>query len=185
MKTDNLDDLFKKLDFDQEEPAADHEQRFREKLRSQKKKKVSNSGVIPLWLPGLAIAATFLMAFLIFQGVFNAPFNQQQDLATVSPEMKETQNFYASVIKQELETLENEKTPETEAVIDDALRQLQILENEYNRLKKDLSKSGQDKRVIYAMINNFQKRIDLLNSVLEKVNTINTLKHNPHENNLL
>ncbi len=185
MKTDNLDELFKKLDFDLEEPAADHEQRFREKLRRQKRKNTGNSGVISLWLPGLAIAATFLMAFLIFQGVFNDPFSRQQELASVSPEMKETQNFYASVIKQELETLEGEKTPETEAVIDDALKQLDILENEYNRLRTDLANSGQDKRVIYAMIANFQKRIDLLNSVLEKVNTINTIKNNPHENNLL
>jgi len=60
-----------------------------------------------------------------------------------------------------------------------------VLENDYNKLKSDLVKSGQDHRVIYAMISNFQKRIDLLNKVLEKVNNINTLKNSPHENNLL
>ena len=107
------------------------------------------------------------------------------ELASVSSEMADTQNFYASVIKKELYQLEQEKTPETEALIQDALKQLEILETDYSKLKNDLVKSGQDKRVIYAMITNFQQRIDLLNKVLEKVNTINTLKITPHENNLL
>lgn len=185
MKTDNLKDLFDELDFDVAEPAADHEARFREKLKQHKKEKINHSGVISLWLPVMSIAATFLVAFLIFQGVFSNPFSTKQELANVSPEMEQTQNFYASVIKTELENLKEKKTPETEAVINDALKQLEILENDYNKLKKDLGKSGQDQRVIYAMISNFQQRIDLLKTVLDKVNTINTLKNNSHENNII
>lgn len=185
MKTDNLKDLFDELDFDVANPENQHEQRFREKLKSQKQKKVNRSGVISLWLPGLAIAASFLMAFLIFQGVFTSPFSQQQELANVSPEMKQTQEFYSSAIKTELENLKEKQTPETEAIINDALKQMQILENDYENLKHDLGKSDQDQRVIYAMITNFQKRIDLLKTVLEKVNTINNLKSSTHENNII
>ncbi|GAB2772334.1 DUF4179 domain-containing protein [Salinimicrobium soli] len=184
MKTDNLKDLFDGLDFDVAEPAAGHEGRFRDKLKEHKKEKTNHSGVISLWLPIMSVAASLLVAFLLFQGLGN-PFSSEQELANVSPEMKQTQNFYASVIKTELENLEEMKTPETEAVINDALQQLDILEKDYEKLKKDLNKSGQDQRVIYAMITNFQKRIDLLKSVLEKVNTIKTLKNTPHENNII
>lgn len=185
MKTDDLKDIFDELDFDIAQPAQDHEERFRHKLRKNRKKKTSRSGVISLWGPVMAVAASFLLAFLIFQGVFQNPLNREQELANVSPEMKQTQDFYASVIKTELENLEEQKTPETEAVIEDALKQLAILEKDYQNLKKDLEKSGQDSRVIYAMISNFQKRIDLLNTVLQKVETINTLKNNSHENNII
>lgn len=185
MKTDDLKDLFDQLDFDIAEPAPGHEERFRQKINQQPKKKVKRSGVIQLWGSVMAVAASFLLAFLIFQGVFSNPFSGKQELAHVSPEMKQTQDFYASVIQTELENLEAQKNPENEAVIEDALKQLQTLENDYENLKKDLRKSGQDKRVIYAMISNFQKRIDLLNTVLEKVETINTLKNNPHENNII
>ncbi len=185
MKTDNLKDLFDELDFDIAQPAENHEERFRQKLKRQPKKKAKRSNVISLWLPTMAIAASFLVSFLIFQGVFGNPFDQKQELANVSPEMEQTQNFYASVIKTELENLQEKKTPETEAVINDALRQLEILEKDYEKLTKDLGKSGQDKRVIYAMISNFQKRIDLLKTVLEKVETINTLKNTRHENNYI
>lgn len=185
MKTDNLKDLFDELDFDVAEPAVHHEDRFRQRLKQRSKKKTARTGVISLWLPGLAIAATFLLAVLIFKGLTGNPFVQQQELANVSPEMKETQDFYASVIKTELENLKEQKTPETEAVINDALQQLEVLENDYEKLKEDLGRSGQDKRVIYAMISNFQKRIDLLKIVLEKVNTINTVKSTTHENKII
>ncbi|MFD0975315.1 DUF4179 domain-containing protein [Salinimicrobium gaetbulicola] len=186
MKTDNLKDLFDELDFDIAQPATDHEERFRQKLQQQNKAKRSKrSGVISLWGPVMAIAASFLVAFLIFQGLLSNPFTTQQELANVSPEMKQTQDFYASVIKTELENLQEQKTPETEAVIEDALNQLEILEKDYQQLKKDLGKSGQDKRVIYAMITNFQQRIDLLKTVLEKVETINTLKHTSHESTII
>ena len=99
--------------------------------------------------------------------------------------MKQTQEFYSSVIRQELAALQEQKSPETEAVINDALAQLDILEKDYENLKKDLDKSGQDKRVIYAMITNFQQRIDLLKTVLEKVNDIQNLKNTNHESNII
>ena len=185
MKTNNLKDLFDELDFDIAEPSEDHEARFRNKLRQQPKGKIKRSGVISIWAPILSVAAAFAVAFLLFQGVFSNPFQQQQELANVSPEMKVTQDFYSSVIKAELETLKEKRTPETETVINDALNQLEILEQDYEKLKKDLGKSGQDKRVIYAMITNFQKRIDLLKIVLEKVNTINSLNTTSHENKVI
>jgi len=184
MKNDkDLKDLFDGLDFDIAEPTPQHEDRFREKLRQQpQKKKPKHNGLITMWLPVMAVAASFLAAVLLFQGVFANPFSHTQELANVSPEMKQTQEFYSSVIRTELAALQEQKTPETEAVINDALAQLDILEKDYQNLKKDLGKSGQDQRVIFAMITNFQKRIDLLKMVLEKVNDINTLKNTNHEN---
>lgn len=182
MKNEKLEELFQSPDFDIAEPAANHEQRFREKLEHQNKTHTTKAGVISLLLPWMAMAASLLIAFILFQGVYNNQHNQKRELASVSTEMKETQDFYASVIKKELYSLEQEKTPETEKIIQDALKQLQVLETDYEKLKTDLVKSGQDKRVIYAMISNFQQRIDLLNNVLEKVNTINTIKKTPHEN---
>ena len=175
--------LFEGLDFDVAEPSSQHEENFRKKLRQEAAKKpAGRASVLRLYYPVMAIAASFLVAALIFQGVFSTPFSREQDLATVSAEMKQTQEFYSSVIRTELASLQEQKTPETEAIINDALAQLEILEKDYENLKKDLGKSGQDQRVIYAMITNFQKRIDLLKTVLAKINDIKSLKITSHEN---
>ena len=52
----------------------------------------------------------------------------------------------------------------------------------YEKLKLDLTSSGEDKRVIYAMITNFQNRIDLLENVLEQIEEIKQLKNSNNEN---
>ncbi|WP_037314909.1 hypothetical protein [Salegentibacter sp. Hel_I_6] len=186
MKNDNIDELFKELDFDNKEPIAGHKARFLEKLENQNRQKKNNgfSGYKrSLLAPMLSVAAILAIAFMVFAGLFNENSRENYgDLASVSPEMKETQQFYTQLIKTELASLKAEETPETQAIVDDALSQLEKLESEYDKLKEDLKNSGQDKRVIYAMISNFQQRIDLLNEVLAHIENIKTLKNQSDEN---
>jgi hypothetical protein len=105
------------------------------------------------------------------------------DLASISPELSETQEFFTTTIAQELSVLNNERSPKTEAIINDALTQINILEKEYESLKVHLSESGDDKRVIYAMIANFQNRIDLLQNVLKQIEEVKQLNNENNENN--
>jgi archaellum component FlaC len=186
MKTDKIDDLFKELDFDNKEPASGHKVRFREKLEEQNRqtKNLGNSNhKRSLWAPLLSMAAILAIGFMVFAGFFHENYRRNSgELASVSPEMKETQQFYTQLIKTELETLKAEEAPGTEAIVKDALTQLEKLETEYKKLKQDLQKSGQDKRVVYAMISNFQQRIDLLNEVLNQIENIKTLKNQSDEN---
>ncbi|MEF3079710.1 hypothetical protein [Winogradskyella poriferorum] len=103
------------------------------------------------------------------------------DLASVSPEMSETQDFFTATINAELKKLNNERSPLTEQVITDALNRVELLEKDYQQLKTDLTESNKDQRIIYAMISNFQNRIDVLNTVLEQIEIIKELKTNSDE----
>jgi GrpB-like predicted nucleotidyltransferase (UPF0157 family) len=110
------------------------------------------------------------------------PSNNVKDLASVSPEMSQTETFFTSTISEALVKLNNERTSETEILINDALKQMNILEKEYESLKIDLTESGDDKRVIYAMITNFQTRIDILKNVMNTIEHVKQLKQNKNEN---
>ena len=99
--------------------------------------------------------------------------------------MKQTQDFYSVLITSELSKLEQQQTPETKQLIDDTMRQLNVLEKDYQKLKKDLVDSGEDKRVIYAMVTNFQQRTALLQNVLETIENIQQLKEQDNESNIL
>jgi len=105
-------------------------------------------------------------------------------LASVSTEMSQTQTFFTTAISDELLKLKNARTPETETLINDAMKQMAILEKDYESLKIDLTKSGDDKRVIYAMILNFQTRIEVLKNVMETIEQVNQLKQKNHENSI-
>ena len=106
---------------------------------------------------------------------------QVYELADISPELSETQDFFVLTINEELKKLNAEKSPVTEDIVHDAMRELSILESNYQQLKKDLKTSGKDQRVIYAMISNFQMRIDILTNVLEQIENVKQLKTIPND----
>ena len=186
MINNDFNELFEGLNFDIEEPHAGHKERFFKKLEEKNSVPKKKGKVRRLWAPIIGIAASFLLAFFLL-GKFIGPQStaKNSELASISPEMKQTQEFYTSLINKELNAISAEKTPETEAIINDAMLQMEKLEKEYQQLRKDLVDSGKDNRVIHAMIQNFQQRIDLLNNVLTQIENIKTLKNQNHENNII
>ena len=176
MKEDNIGKLFKnrQSDFDVELPESGHEQRFLDKLKSKsnlvsdkKRKSFSYRSVI-------AIAASLLLFFGLFIFLQNKPV--ENGLASVSPQLSQTQDFFTAAITSELNKIRDQRTPENEILVSDALKQLELLEKNYERLKTDLKESGKDKRVIYAMISNFQSRIDILENVLKTIADLKQFK---------
>ncbi|MEH6537465.1 MAG: hypothetical protein V7719_13790 [Psychroserpens sp.] len=184
MNKNTIDNLFKTLegDFDTEMPNLGHKNRFLEKLKQQNHPVVnSQPKKTNYWKPFLAVAASIVLCFSVFT-IMQQQEPELMDLASVSPELSQTQSFFTTAIEQELATLETERTPETEDMIYHAMRQLSVLEKEYETLKIDLNESGNDKRVIYAMITNFQNRIDVLKTVLEHIEEVKNFKLNQNEN---
>lgn len=187
MKNNDFDKLFEELNFDIKEPNIGHKKRFSKKLEdeSSNAKKIKERSR-NLWTPILGIAASFLLAiFLLGELISPVASAKNSDLASISPEMKQTQEFYTGMIKKELTALNEQKSPQNEVIINDALIQMKKLDKNYESLKKDLINSGKDNRVIHAMIQNFQQRIDLLNNVLSQIEHIKTLKNQNHENNII
>lgn len=178
MSKNNIDQLFKNLeyDFDVETPNSGHETRFLDKLNNKDKSviKITRSRKNP-WKPLMGIAASIALIITLFLGTQQQ--NVSRDLASVSPKMEETQEFFTTTINEELNKIKESSSPEVEKLVQDALKQIKNLEDDYVNLKTDLTKSGDDNRVIYAMISNFQNRIDILKSTLNKIETIKQLKN--------
>lgn len=181
MNNDAMKDMFTRLkdELETQEPDTGHKNRFADRLQQREVAKEKKARWFS-WRP-VSIAASVLV-LLGFSLLFIQAAPQESDLASVSPEMKQTQSFFTGAINQELEALQNLKTPETKKIVADAIKQLTILETEYKSLKIDLKKSGQDKRVIYAMISNFQSRIDLLKEVAAQIDELKNFKIDSNEN---
>ncbi len=185
MNTDKLNKLFDDLkdEFDIEKPNSGHTKRFLAKLNTQADAVASVNVTKKSWswrpLAGIAASLIFIMTLTIVTG----SQNEARDLANVSPEMKETQRFFASTISEELKKLESQSNPETKMIINDALIQIKKLEVDYESLKQDLTKSGDDNRVIFAMIKNFQNRIDILQNTLKHIENIKQLNTFNNESN--
>jgi hypothetical protein len=176
-ENDSIEKLFERLQdsFNTEEMPVGHQQRFIEKLKSQHPPKTQMS-----WWKPLSIAASILLVIGIsFYGLIQK--EKTADLASISPEMEKTQSFFVSTINQEIETLKSFQDEDTKHLVQDALKRLEVLEENYEKLKIDLVQSGNDKRVVAAMIANFQSRIDILEQVFSTMEEVKTLKANNNE----
>tara|TARA_R110001583_G_scaffold412_2_gene3851 strand:+ start:95002 stop:95538 length:537 start_codon:yes stop_codon:yes gene_type:complete len=172
----NLDNIFKELEnqFNIEEPTIGHFNRFESKLNAITTPKKNYK-----FFSYVAVAASIVLLVGVWLGASFS--NTGMELAGISPEMEETQSYFVSVIKNELTTIENERNNDTEQLINDALEQITKLELQYNTLTLELKESAEDKRIIYAMISNFQQRITVLQSLLIQIDTIKQLKTQNHE----
>tara|TARA_R110002012_G_scaffold206357_1_gene376101 strand:+ start:16860 stop:17414 length:555 start_codon:yes stop_codon:yes gene_type:complete len=184
MKPNDLETLFKDLqaEFNIEQPAKNHEERFLAKLNKQSANHKPSGKIRKLWLPILSIAASIVLLVSLAIGT-----NSNSDvtgLASVSPEMAKTESFFTATISAELKKLEASSNNETRLLIKDAMVQLNRLEAEYKILITDLIESGQDQRVIYAMISNFQNRIEVLENTLKQIEHIKELNNNLLEKTL-
>ncbi|SNY99433.1 hypothetical protein [Flagellimonas pacifica] len=183
MKKDNLNQLFERLqgDFDHEEPRGGHQDRFLEKLNKA-------NGVVTLqkkktnWWKPLSIAASVVIVCLLGLQVFNTEPSIKEQVVEISPEVSQTEFYFASLIEEQIQLLKDEKSPETAKLVDDTLLQLDKLEINYQNLEKELINGGDSKIILNAMITNFQTRIDLLKEVLTNIENIKNLKSYNDEN---
>lgn len=183
MEKDTINNLFTNLQgtFDTEEPTEGHQSRFLEKLQ-QKNSVVAISKKNTSWWKPLSIAASIaLLGILVIGGLNSNPTTEQQ-VAEISPEVSQSQVYFASLIEDQIKELEKESTPETKKIIEDTLFQLNKLETNYTQLEQDLINGGNSKLILSAMITNFQTRIDLLNDVLTQIETVKNLKNTHDEN---
>ena len=171
---DQFNNFFKNSDFNVEEPRFGHLDRFQDTLNNQDKKKKKATSF--KWM---SVAASVILLVGFWLGA-----NHTENillLADVSPKMEEAETFFVSTITQELREVEKLRNPKTERVIEDALNQLEGLEDKYKELVIELNKSNNDRRVVYAMISNYQNRIEILQNVLKQVDQINNPKENQDE----
>lgn len=178
-----IEELFKNLQgsFDIEEPGEGHEERFLQKL--------SNSdGVVRLtpkknnWWRPLSIAASIMLLFAVGASLYTSRPSIDEQVAKISPEVSETQFYFANLIEGQINEMVNESTPETKKLVDDTLLQLNKLEKNYKKLEQDLINGGNSKLILSAMITNYQTRIDLLQEVMDKIENIKTFKNYDDEN---
>ncbi|MBP2831994.1 hypothetical protein J8281_07305 [Aquimarina sp. U1-2] len=185
-KKDTIDELFSRLQgkLDLHHPSNDHKARFLKKLRQQPEV-IHINALKKSRYKRIAIAASIAVLCTITAISFSLNPSPKADLASVSEQMQETQSFFTSAIEVQLEEIDNISSMATKELVIDAMKQLRKLEADYDMLTKDLVHSGNDKRVISAMVKNFQKRANLLEQVLQKMNDINELKYKQNENSIL
>ncbi len=165
--------------FYQKEVPEEHEKRFLAKLQKGKKKNVpevrfrsltsSPDDRMRLWRKRLFKVAVAVFLFIGSVGLFKM-LNRDNDrqLARLAAEIAEVENFY--MVKCEKELTHFRTYYGSNSPIDIA-KELEELEEEYKKLKEEMIKEPGNKRIMAALVENLQLRLQLLeqiNRLMEK-----------------
>ena len=184
-KDDLIDNDFKMLkgNFDLEQPPAGHRDRFIERLEREipldnpeTKPKIRN-----LWR--ISVVAAGLILLVTVSGITWFSFtNNSPVLSEYSPEISSTSEHFDRIINQKIQVLNAEKSEVAKPMVKAVLLQLKDLESDYQKMEHDILSGGNSNLILKAMIQNFQTRIDLIESV---INQIEILKITHHESEIL
>lgn len=156
--------------FNSFELSEGHFERFQGKLSKQNIHTIS-----PTYWFSIAAGFVFLIMLSVFirfhylQTEKEIIENKIVSLSDISPKYEEVENFYKSDLDQkinEFQELNCKVDLEQKKMVDLELKQLDIV---YVSLQKELKVNGNDKRIINAMINNYQNKIQFLELVIGQI----------------
>ncbi|MCK9413037.1 MAG: hypothetical protein M0Q53_12095 [Prolixibacteraceae bacterium] len=183
---DKLDELFQdqREDFD-EEPMEGHFQRFEEKLEQYHGRK---KAILRSW-PFLKIASLVIIVLLsanLFLYLLPGKSDKLDRVAT-NREMDETARFYTVRITSGLSQLQQMADQGIGSPLD--LAQVKKEMDEMDRLHQDLQKeysnNPNDERVINAMIEYYQTKLDIINTIKTDLEKVKSIKNKKNENTKL
>ncbi|MCF8387491.1 MAG: hypothetical protein K9G58_09700 [Bacteroidales bacterium] len=166
-----------KESFDVHEPSAGHFDRFSEKLgysRTLQRKRM---------VFGIAwkVAAVFVIVFAISFLLPDQPYNTGRELASqvmtdenYEQELQNIKKYYGFQKEKKLEKIQQMscENPDCAELKQFATEEIDQLERSTRQLEEDFESSGQNSRLFHALVNNYQLMSNVLDQILDKINTI-------------
>lgn len=167
-----------------------HEERFLGKLEKQlpeyKLRHANRFSQVKMSIAA-SLAAALILGYLLLRSDNSAnlpavterndEIKNQITLGDLSPDLKKIELYYTLNIQSELAGLQ--VTDSNKQLIDNYLKKLSDLDEEYKDLSKDLNTLGPNSQTVAALIQNLQIRLNLLYQLDEKLKQFK--KSNTHE----
>lgn len=153
----DIEDIIKnhRSSFFDEDPPPGHMNRFHNKLPG-------NRWLLPL----MKVAVVVVLLISITLALYYQNFDNELTLENISTELAETEKYYQSVLNKKLSQLEKILNDEQYRNVKSELK---VMDKNYMYLKEDLKLNPNDQRIIHAMLNNYQLKIDLLQQVMDQI----------------
>jgi hypothetical protein len=170
---DPIEKLFENFEnqWDIQELPHHHHERFLNKQKSRNQTKST-------WYQISIAASILLLVGLFFLLNKNEP---TKDFKLASAETQRTDSVFSAMVQNELIQIKEKKSPLNEKIVNDALKQMQQMDADYEKIKRELVENGENKQIIYAMIHNFKTRIEFLENVLKQLDNTEKLNTTNHE----
>jgi hypothetical protein len=113
---------------------------------------------------------------------FIRPESSRMTLGQVSPQYREVENYYihqVGMMEDEIVNTDIQNNPEQKDML---INELKSMDSVYVSLQKELKANPNDERIISAMIEHYQTKLEVMTYIVDQLRTIKENNTNNEEN---
>ncbi len=168
--------------FEEMEPSEGHFDRFSVKLEIRQQKMASRKSIVPYLLRAAVVTLLITLSSLWTWDHFIRPGSSRMTLGQVSPQYKEVENYYlhqVSLMEGEIVNIDHSQNPVQKKVL---IKEMKSMDSTYISLQKELKANPNDERIINAMIEHYQTKLEVMTYIVNQLKGIRNENLNKKEN---
>jgi hypothetical protein len=168
--------------FDDAEPSTGHLERFNRKLEKRFQVNAIKRSIVPYLLKAAVVTLLITLSSLWTWDHFIRTGSSRMTLGQVSPQYKEVENYYVhqvNLMEGEIVNVDLKNNPAQKTML---MKEMKSMDSTYVSLQKELKANPTDERIINAMIEHYQTKLEVMTYIVNQLKTIRNDNHNKKEN---
>jgi hypothetical protein len=174
MEMKNIEDIIRgnKDFFEDAEPSDGHLERFNRKLELRFQVATVKRSIVPYLLKAAVVTLLITLSSLWTWDHFIRSGSSRMTLGQVSPQYKEVENYYVhqvNMMEGEIVNIDLKNNPDQKALL---MKEMKGMDSTYVSLQKELKANPNDERIINAMIEHYQTKLEVMTYIVNQLKTI-------------
>jgi hypothetical protein len=168
--------------FEDAEPSEGHLERFNRKLEKRFQVNTIKRSIVPYLLKAAVVTLLITLSSLWTWDHFIRTGSTRMTLGQVSPQYKEVENYYVyqvNLMEGEIVNVDLKNHPNQKAML---MKEMHSMDSTYISLQKELKANPNDERIINAMIEHYQTKLDVMTYIVSQLKSIKNVNQNKKEN---
>lgn len=179
----NIEDIIRhnKDFFEEAEPSNGHLERFNRKLEQRFQVHTVKRSIVPYLLKAAVVTLLITLSSLWTWDHFLRPANTRMTLGQVSPQYKEVESYYVhqvNMMESEIVNVDLKDGSEQKTML---LKEMKTMDSTYVSLQKELKANPNDERIINAMIEHYQTKLEVMTYIVNQLKSIRNDNQNKKE----
>ena len=168
--------------FEDAEPSEGHLERFNRKLEKRFQINTLKRSIVPYLLKAAVVTLLITLSSLWTWDHFIRTGSTRMTLGQVSPQYKEVENYYVhqvNLMEGEIVNVDLKNNPAQKTML---MKEIKSMDSTYVSLQKELKANPNDERIINAMIEHYQTKLEVMTYIVNQLKTIRNGNLNKKEN---
>ena len=168
--------------FEDAEPSDGHMERFSRKLEMKFHTTSIKRSIVPYLLRAAVVTLLVTLSSLYTWDHFIRPANSRMTLGQVSPQYKEVESYYVhqvNLMEGEIVNIDLKNNPKQKTML---MREMKSMDSVYVSLQKELKANPNDERIITAMIEHYQTKVEVMSYIVNQLKTVRNDNLNKSKN---